>query len=111
MIDESVTATDPRMQFAIVDLQDLIRQHYPDVTFSVGPIGDTPGIWITAMVDLEDPDEVVDLVIDRVVEMQESDGLPLHVLPHRTPERIAAMRRAETDRSARPDLAPVEAVR
>ncbi len=110
MIDESIAATDPRMQAAIAELRETIHNHYPEATFRVGPIGDMPGIWLTATVDLDDPDEVVNLVIDRVVEMQDVEGLPLHVLPHRTPERIVAMLRAERERSMWLSLTSVEAV-
>lgn len=32
--------------------------------------------------------------MDRMIQMQVDEGLPIHVIPLRTPERIAAMRAA-----------------
>lgn len=88
------SSPDPRLREAIAELRQLIRDHHPEAIFSIG-IGDDPeGVWLTATVDVDDPDEVVDLYIDRILEMQVEEGLPLHVLPVRTPERIEAMLRA-----------------
>jgi hypothetical protein len=95
---------DPRIQAAIAELQDLIRSHYPSATFSVGPGEDEPDlVHLTAVVDVEDPDEVVDLVIERMLELQLDEGIPVYVIPIRTPERVAALleeRRAQEQRSA-----------
>jgi hypothetical protein len=46
-------------------------------------------------VDVDDADAVLDIVIDRVMELQIEEGLPVHVIPLRTPERVAALRRAQ----------------
>ena len=86
--------TDPRVQAAIAEMHGLIGARYPDATFDVG-VGDDPaGVWLTVSVDVDDPDEVVDLIIGRLLELQIDEGVPLYVFPIRTPERIAAMLRA-----------------
>ncbi len=43
------------------------------------------------MVDVDDRGEVIDVFLDRLVELQLEEGLPLFVVPVRTPERIAAI--------------------
>jgi hypothetical protein len=92
--------TDPRMISAITELTELIRRNYPATTFitEVDEHGTT--VFVTATVDVDDPDEVVDLYIDRLVDMHVDEGLPLHVLAVRTPERRerlrASMRFGET---------------
>ena len=86
---------DARTQAAVDEMQALVLQHYPEATFKVERGIDDPEaihLWVT--VDLEDPDEVVDLVIEPVMEIQIEREIPLFVIPIRTPERIEAMREA-----------------
>jgi hypothetical protein len=47
---------------------------------------------ITIVVELDDRDEVTDLVMDRILELQLEQGIPLYVIPIRTPQRVAALR-------------------
>ena len=91
---------DPRMQRAIQEMQALIRERYPDATFSVAYGEDPAGIYLDVMVDVEDMDEVVDVYIDRLVDLQVEEGLKLHVIPVRPPERIEAMLRERASESA-----------
>ena len=44
------------------------------------------------MVDIDDPDEVADLVMDRMLQFQLDEDIPIYVIPIRTPERVAALR-------------------
>jgi hypothetical protein len=53
---------------------------------------------LTAMVDVDDPDEVVDLVIDRMLDLTIDEGVPVYVPSVRTPERIAKLRQEERTR-------------
>ncbi|MDQ3656781.1 MAG: hypothetical protein M3457_17110, partial [Chloroflexota bacterium] len=69
--------TDPRMQAAIAELQDMIRTHYPSTVFAVGEAEDPDGIYIRAVVDVDDPDEVTEVFIDRMIDLQVEDGLPV----------------------------------
>lgn len=79
--------TNPRMAAAISELTDLISRNYPDTTFITDVDEDGKTIFITATVDVDDPDEVVDLYIDRLVTLLVDEGLPLHIIPIRTPAR------------------------
>lgn len=95
MSRESTNATESAQMRAVSELESLISAHYPEAVFEVGCGGDEPdGIYLTAIVDLDDPDEVMDLVIDRLLGFQVDDGLAIQVVPIRTPERV----RAETRR-------------
>lgn len=91
---ERMDATESARQQAVDELQSLIQAYYPSVVFEVGPGGDDPdGTYITAIVDVDDPDEVMDLVIDRLLTFQVEERLPIQVVPIRTPERVAELRR------------------
>jgi hypothetical protein len=87
---------DPQMNSAIDELVALVRRRYPNASFEVAPAEDDAGIvHLYARVDVEDPEEVADLTMDRMLEMQVEDGLPIYLIPLRTPERIAALRETE----------------
>jgi hypothetical protein len=99
MTRERMTETDPRMKDAITELEALIRSRYPDATFSTSPGEDPEGIYVTATVDVADTDEVVDVFIDRLIDLQVEEGLPLYVIPVRPLARITEELNA---RAARP---------
>jgi hypothetical protein len=88
----STLTLEPKMQAAVDEIEALILQHYPTAQFSVGrdPEG-SKAIHLTAIMDLDEPDEVLDLVLDRTVDLLVEDDLPIYVIPVRTPERRAAM--------------------
>jgi hypothetical protein len=87
-----------RIQDAIDELQGLVLQRYPTARFAVTRAEDEPeNVHLTAVIDVEDTDEVLDLVIDRVVELQVDEQIPVHVIPIRTPERVLAEMKARTD--------------
>ena len=93
-----------RMHEAVTELQGTISRRYPSARFSLSHPEDEPtSLELTAVVDVDDPDEVLDAVIDRVVKFQVDEHLPIHVVPIRTPERIAAYLREHhrTGRRAR----------
>lgn len=81
----------PRIRAALAELQDLIRRRYPDATFMVTARRDDPaGVFLTAIVDVDDLDEVADLVVSRTVDLLVEEGLPIYVLAEWPPERIRA---------------------
>jgi hypothetical protein len=83
---------------AITDLEQIISQKYPSVTFEVAKALDDPNIiHLFATVDLDDTDEVADLVINRVVDYVAA-GVPVHVIPLRTSERIQQYLRDRTQK-------------
>jgi hypothetical protein len=81
---------DPRVDAAIAELQALIRAQFPETTFSVGPGEDPVGMYITATSDVDDLDEVIDVVVERLLEMQVDEGLPVYVIPVHPIERVYA---------------------
>jgi hypothetical protein len=83
---------DARRRKAIEELSSLIRQHYPTATFAVSPDPDDPDIRILwATVDVDDTDQVLDLVLERQLQWQIEEGVPVYVVPIRTPERNATL--------------------
>ena len=78
----------PRMQAAIMELQGLIRQHYPNTTFEVVHGDDPIGMYVLATVDVEDTEAVVDVYIDRLLELQIDAGLAVYVVPVRPLARV-----------------------
>ena len=92
---------DPRIEPAIEEIKDLILARYPEAHFEVSRGDDPEGVNLTANVDVEDTDEVVDLYIDRLIDLQVEDRLPLYVLPLQPFERIVATLEAEMARSPR----------
>ena len=74
----------PAIDAALDELKQIILAKYPDAVFEVQRGIDEPDSFeLDAIVDLENGDEVLDLVIDRVLDMQLKDGLPIHVIPLR----------------------------
>lgn len=89
MIDpELLIDSNPRVKKAIDELKMMIHERYPTATFAATKGDDPTGMYLTATVDLEDPDEVMDLVIDRLLELQVDEELPIHVLPVRPWKRV-----------------------
>jgi hypothetical protein len=88
MTAERLSQTDSRLHRGLDELRGIIQQRYPDATFEVSRGSDDPeAIHLTATVDVEDTEEVVDLVIDRMMELQIEEGLPIFVIPVRPHSR------------------------
>ena len=78
----------------VEELQRLILDRHPEATFSVHPGGDNPtAIFLDAYVDLDDPFDLLDELRDRILDIQIEEGIPLHVLPLRSPARKLARQR------------------
>ena len=89
MIKEQGILVGSRMENALNELRGLIRTRYPQARFSVAHGHDEPeNVHLVTTVDLEDADEVLDLVIDRVVELQVEERIPVHVIPVRPVRRV-----------------------
>jgi hypothetical protein len=69
----------------IAELRTKVAQRYPEATFEVFEGEDPNGTYLRAIVDVEDTDEVVDLVVDRMLDLQVEEGLPLYFLASRPP--------------------------
>jgi hypothetical protein len=86
---------DERMRSAVEEIESVIKAKYPDVTFEPYVWHDPEGLYLRTEVDIDDTEEVTDLVIDRLVRMYFDEEIPIHLIPVRTPERRAAMRKQE----------------
>ena len=93
---QSVSERPARIQAAISELSGLIRARFPTAGFVVEQGEDPEGVYVIATVDIDDIDQVVDLYIDRMIDIQVKDGLPVYVVTVRPLSRIAADR-AEPD--------------
>jgi hypothetical protein len=82
---------DPRMVSAIDELIAMITARYPDAQFEVVYGVDEPeSIDLITTVDINEIIDVIDLVIDRLLELQVEERLPIHVIPIRPLERVIA---------------------
>jgi hypothetical protein len=82
------------MPRALEELKGLIRRHYPDAEFAISRSSEEPAIvHLVTVVDVDDTDRVLDVVIDRQIELQ-IEGLPVFVVTERPPKRAMAMREA-----------------
>lgn len=89
MTSEQQPEVSPTMQHALDELKGIVERRYPEATFHVAQGQDEPdSIHLIAAANFDDPDEVVDLVIDRVLELQLDQGLPVHVIPIRPLPRV-----------------------
>ena len=77
----------PRLEPVIAALQQQVTRRYPDARFEVFEAEDPRGTYLRAVVDVEDTDEVVDLVIDRPLDLQVEERLPLYFVVSRPSER------------------------
>lgn len=92
------------VQAAVTELTGLMRQCCPTATFAVHRGTEDPEeTFITATVDVEDPDEVLTPVLDRLLTLQLDEGIPVYVVPVHTPKRTAQTRRSLTVQEARRD--------
>lgn len=89
-----------RFQAALAELQRIIAEKYPDAEFCVRRGNDDPREWwLEVTVDLEDTEEVTDLVIDRLLDYQIEQRLPIYVLPLRSDRAEALVRQRELEQS------------
>ena len=83
----------------LAELEQAIRERFPSARFAVTRGEEEPeNIHLLTTVDLADPDEVVDLVLDRLVDLQVEQRIPIYVIPVRTPERILADEAGQGDK-------------
>lgn len=86
----------PRLQEAIAERKERITSRFPTTTFEQYQGEDPVGICLIAIVDIDDLEEVDRLYLDRMVDLQVEERLPLFVVPESTPERNRAIN-AEQD--------------
>lgn len=72
-----------RVAEAIEGLKGRITGQYPTAFFHVSEGEDPEGVYLTAIVNIDDPDDVTDLVIDQMLRLQIEEQLPIYVVPIR----------------------------
>jgi hypothetical protein len=80
----------PAMEEAINELKGTISERFPQASFVVEEGFDPKGIYLVTTVDIADTDEVMDVVGDRLVELQVEEGLPIYVTSLRPIQRVLA---------------------
>lgn len=95
MREEQDQPINDRTQSALTELRQILKRHYPDAKFDLRRgIDDPESIHLVTTVDVEDTDAVLDVVIDRLLELQIEEGLPIiHVIPTRPIERVMDLRK------------------
>lgn len=61
----------------------MTRGRYPRATFEVKDGEDSIGTYVWASVDVEDTDQVMDIVVDRLLELQVDEGTQVYFVPTR----------------------------
>ena len=77
------------------DVLPRLEARYPEATFEVLYREDPDGMRLRTTVDVEDTDEVMDVVIDKLYDFQVEQGLPVYVVP------VQPLARAGTELKAR----------
>jgi len=74
---------DTRVDAVVSELQGLIAARYPSARFEVFDGEDSSGTYLRAIADVDDPDVLTDLIIDRLLPLQVEDRLPLYFVAAR----------------------------
>lgn len=88
----------PRAQAALDELRTMIATRYPEAAFAVYTWYESAGIYLEATVDIDDVDEVFQVVVDRLVDIQVKDGIPVYVRVNQPRERVLAQFREQQSR-------------
>jgi hypothetical protein len=80
----------PAMEKAVNELKGTISQRFAQASFVVEEGFDPKGIYLVTTVDIADTDEVMDVIGDRLVELQVDAGLPIYVTLLRPIQRVLA---------------------
>jgi hypothetical protein len=81
------------MEEAVHELQRRIIERFPQASFVIEEGFDPKGVYLVTTVDIDDTDEVIDVVGDRLVDLQVTEGLPVYVTPLRPMKRVVAQLR------------------
>ena len=83
------TDPDPQLAAALAELEQLIQARYPTAAFTTFRGEDPEGTYLRVTVDLDDPDEVVDHMLDTLYDVQVERDLPVYVVAVPPLERVA----------------------
>ena len=90
MSQERPLTLTPAMEKGVNELKGRISARFPQASFVVEEGFDPKGVYLVTTVDIADTDEVIDIVGDRLVELQVDEGLPIYVTPLRPIQRVIA---------------------
>ena len=78
------------MRVVIEQIERLILTAYPSAAFDVGFDEETGATWVTVFTNFDgnDWDDVVDVSIDRLLDIQDDQGLWLHFMPVSIRDRV-----------------------
>lgn len=99
-------AMTPRIQEALDELRGIIAGRYPEATFDVRRGAEPAAFWLVATVPVEDRYDVIDLFLDRLVDLRVEEAVPVFVDIQRTSEREAAVRAAVEQPAAVASVVP-----
>lgn len=92
---------DPRVQQAVDELSSLILASYPQARFALRPHPEEPSTTLlVATVDVEDVDEVLDVVFERMEQLRIEEEVPILVVPVHPVEHSVAMLEARANGAA-----------
>lgn len=95
MTTDQFFALEPKMQTAVVELAGMIADHYPSAAFQVSHHPDEAGtVLLDAIVDVDDTEPVNELIFERMEQLRLDEGVPILVIPLRTPKRVTKLREA-----------------
>jgi hypothetical protein len=77
----TISLRNEKVQRALAEVQAIIKTAYPEAEFQIACGEDPVGIYIDAYTDAVDGFCVLDLVSDRLVDLNVDEGLPIHVIP------------------------------
>ena len=106
MSQECPIALTPAMEKAVNELKGRISARFPQASFIVEEGFDPKGIYLVTTVDIADTDEVLDVIGDRLVELQVDEGVPIYVTPLRPIQRVIAELR-EREQAMSPSPLPL----
>lgn len=83
MIELPDSPINKQMLAAIDEIEQLILAAYPGAVFEVSSDEESGATWVTVWADFDgnDWDDVVDIYIDRLLDIQDDQGLWLHFMP------------------------------
>ena len=105
-MNEGQMDDDERIRQGIAELQGMIRKRFSEAVFAVFRGDDPEGVYVRVTVDVEDTDEVVDVFLDRLLELQVEEELPLYVVPVR-PAKRSLEQASRLSHTRRQDVAPM----
>ena len=99
MTEQWTWASYSRVKEAAEELKAVIRTKYPDAQFRLSRDPNQQRSWLLwAAVNVEDPEEVSNLVVDREADMLSEEHIPIHVIVTDAGERLTRHRPQPTRR-------------